>query len=91
MTGSELGPSQQSSSTQRQPLVRALETKKGPGWVLNLLLHLKMRVHQAQVLPGKADGKFREQGRKEELGKTGKQMEKGWDQESSESAKRAQG
>lgn len=90
MTGSELGPSQQSSSTQRQPLVRALETKKGPGWVLNLLLHL-MRVHQAQVLPGKADRKFRKQGRKEELGKTGKQMAKGWDQERSESAKRAQG
>lgn len=88
--GSELGPSQQSSSTQRQPLVRALETKKGPGWVLNHLLHLKMRVYQAQVLPGNADGKFREQGRKEELGKIGKQMEKGWDQESSESAKRAQ-
>jgi len=91
MTGSELGPSQQSSSTQRQPLVRALETKKGPGWVVSLLLHLQMRVHEAQVLPEKGNGKFREQGRKEEPGKTRKQMEKGWDQESSESAKRAQG
>lgn len=89
--GSELGPSQQSSSTQRQPLVRALEAKKGPGWVLNLLLHLRTRVQWAQLLPGKVDGKFREQGKKKELGKTGKQLKKGWDQESSESAKRAQG
>lgn len=83
--GSELGPSQQSSSTQRQPLVRALETKKGPGWVPNFLFHRKMRVQWAHILPGEADGKFREQGRKEELGKMGKQLEKGWDQESSES------
>lgn len=74
MMGSELGPSQQSSSTQRQPLVRALETKKGPGWVLNLWLCLKVRVDRPQVLPGKVDGKFREKRRKEELGKTGKQM-----------------
>lgn len=90
MTGSELGPSQQSSSTQRQPLVRALETKKGPGWVLHLLLHLQGRAHQAQGLPGKTGRKFREQGRKKGAWKNRK-ADKGWDQVKSVSSKRAQG
>lgn len=56
-------------------MVRALETKKGPGWVLHLLLHLQLRVHQA--LPGKTGRKFREQGRRKEFGKTGKQIKDG--------------